>query len=322
MSLTLSITTPQGIVLAADSRQSYRNNVGATRIGSDSAQKIFQLDEKTGVTIAGPAFLKDPDDPKSNPRSISYFIEEFLKEKSQKETVKSITEKLSSYLKDVYKPDEQIKLLEGQLKDKITQSGGKVVKVTQSKHKEAVIVDFVNKEGKTGKGVAGIIPMSLIVAGYNVEKVGYPELSLFTSYIPGPIKEVRNHGKPNEFGANWTGQKDVVMRIVLGRDPRMEALDFVKLAKKDVGEKKVRDQLNKLQYNINWGGMTLHDAIEFAKLMIETTSAIQKFSDGIGLSPGDIPGVGGPVDIAVILPKDGFHWHTRKELNLEKPNSN
>jgi hypothetical protein len=34
---------PEGIVLAADSRQTYRNNVGASRIGSDSATKIFVL---------------------------------------------------------------------------------------------------------------------------------------------------------------------------------------------------------------------------------------------------------------------------------------
>jgi hypothetical protein len=56
-----------------------------------------------------------------------------------------------------------------------------------------------------------------------------------------------------------------------------------------------------LEYNINWGAMTLRDAIDFASLMIETTSAIQRFSDGIRQAPGDMPGVGGPIDVAVIL---------------------
>jgi len=41
--------------------------------------------------------------------------------------------------------------------------------------------------------------------------------------------------------------------------------------------------------------MTLQDAIDFCTLMIQTTSAIQRFSDGIIANPGDMPGVGGPV---------------------------
>ncbi len=60
--------------------------------------------------------------------------------------------------------------------------------------------------------------------------------------------------------------------------------------------------------------MTLQDAIDFSDLMIKTTSAIQRFSDGILAEPGDIPGVGGNVDIAVITQQKGFVWINKKSL--------
>lgn len=62
--------------------------------------------------------------------------------------------------------------------------------------------------------------------------------------------------------------------------------------------------------------MTLQDAVDFCVLMIQTTSAIQRFSDGIIADPGDMPGVGGPVDVAVIIPDKGFVWVSRKKLRV------
>ncbi len=62
--------------------------------------------------------------------------------------------------------------------------------------------------------------------------------------------------------------------------------------------------------------MTLQDAVDFCVLMIQTTSAIQRFSDGIIADPGDMPGVGGPVDAAVITPDKGFVWVARKKLSV------
>lgn len=52
--------------------------------------------------------------------------------------------------------------------------------------------------------------------------------------------------------------------------------------------------------------------------MIETTSAIQRFSDGIAADPGDMPGVGDSVDIAVITPDKGFVWVSKKKLRVGK----
>ena len=58
MSLGINTTTPEGIVLAADSRQSYRNRKGMSRIGSDSASKVFKIGDKMGVIVAAVAQKK------------------------------------------------------------------------------------------------------------------------------------------------------------------------------------------------------------------------------------------------------------------------
>ena len=59
MSLIINSTTPEGIVLAADSRQSYRNMKGMARVGSDTASKLFQINNRIGVGAAGLAFLPE-----------------------------------------------------------------------------------------------------------------------------------------------------------------------------------------------------------------------------------------------------------------------
>ena len=161
------------------------------------------------------------------------------------------------------------------------------------------------------------MPIALILAGYDEERVGKPELSVYNAYVPGSVKLVREHNSQNSYGANWTGQTDVITRVVLGRDPRLDQLESLQAAKAALGDQKVLNDLMGLEYIINWGTMTLLDAVDFAKLMIETTSAIQRFSDGIQMMPGDMPGVGGPIDVGVIFPVEGFKWSERKKLTLE-----
>lgn len=317
MSLTICVTTPEGIVLAADSRQSYRNVVGASRIGSDSATKIFPVDENIGVTVAGPAFLKDPGNPQQT-RGIGTFIQEVIDDISKKDTVSTVADKLKTHLEGVYKPAEQLKAIEVELEKQIKQLGGTIVKKEKAPHDEGMMVEYTDKDGKPQKAVGQIMPISLIVAGYDKTPGGKPGLSAFLVRIPGTKEHKRQPGNVNQYGATWTGQTDVVSRVVLGFDQRMGNLPFIQAAHQTTGEDKVKSELQSLEYIINWGAMTLPDAVDFAKLIIQTTEAIQRFSDGIPMIPGDIPGVGGPVDVAIILPEKGFHWNQTKELKLEK----
>src|SRR5207247_7528140 len=113
-----------------------------------------------------------------------------------------------------------------------------------------------------------------------------------------------------QCAALWVGQTDVLCRIVLGYAPESRNLEFVKEASaRDATA--TTDQLNKLEYVINWGTITLQDAIDLCVLLTRTTESIQRFSDGTALAPGGIAGVGGEIDIAVITPENGFKWLKR-----------
>jgi hypothetical protein len=106
------------------------------------------------------------------------------------------------------------------------------------------------------------------------------------------------------------------VRIILGYDSRIRNAKFVNEAIQKYNEEEVNKQLRNLEYAIQWGTMALQDAIDFCALMVQTTSAIQRFSDGITADPGSMPGVGGPVDVAIITPKQGFVWISKKKLKV------
>lgn len=54
--MTLGSVIPEGVIIAADSRQTSTRS-GITRISSDSASKVFQLTDTVAAATAGFAFL-------------------------------------------------------------------------------------------------------------------------------------------------------------------------------------------------------------------------------------------------------------------------
>ena len=308
MSLAINTTTPEGIVLAADSRQSYRNRKGMARIGSDNACKLFQLNERVGVAVAGLAFLHEDGELKN----ISEFVEEFRRASDVDDLdVRDIAEKLHRLLDQKHNWREQLEKLSEVVKTNLQRQGSEVVEVKKEQH--VVKFRFKDRDGNQKDGVAGIDMISLLVAGYN--KDGSHEV--YVCSIPGEAQKKRDSKERGKaHGASWIGQMDVISRIVLGFDGRIRNVKFVGEATARLGVEEVNKQLRNLEYVIQWGTMTLQDAIDFCTLMIQTTSAIQRFSDGITADPGDMPGVGGSVDVAVITPDKGFVWVNRKKLRV------
>lgn len=306
MSLAINTTTPDGLVLAADSRQSFRNRKGQARVGSDSAIKIFELSKFIGLLITGPAFLEE----NGVLKNISKFVEDFKeKNKVEGKEVSEVATKLHNFFDEKYNYRKDLEALPEKIRQELNQKGLEVIETKQEEGK--VIFKFKDKEGKIGQGVGGVDRLAFIVAGYNPDG----SHQVFTVYVPGDLEEKRSSKiKGKEYGASWAGQIDVIARVVLGRDPRLSNLNFVQQAAKNLGKETIRNELAGLEYAISWGTMNLQDSIDFSVLMIQTTSAIQRFSDGIQMDPGDITGVGGPVDVAVITPNKGFVWVSRKSL--------
>lgn len=308
MSLAINTTTPEGIVLAADSRQSYRNRKGISRIGSDAATKLFLINDRIGVAVTGLAFLPE----NGIPKNISKFIEQFKRETEVKDlSVKEIADKLHFLFNKKLKWEEELEKLPDQIKENFRKQGMEIIEINKEQY--SLKFKFKDQAGNIKDGVAGVDGLVLFVAGYNVD--GSHEV--YNVYIPGDVLKRRDSNQKNmEYGANWIGQTDVVSRIVKGWDPRIFNASFVGEAVKQKGQPEIEKQLNGLEYAINWGAMTLQDAVDFTILVIQTTSAMQRFSDGIQADPGDMPGVGGPVDVLVITP-DGPKWIRRKELIVE-----
>ncbi len=308
MSLAINTTTPEGIVLAADSRQSYRNQKGVSRIGSDSASKLFLINDRIGVAVTGLAFLPE----NGIPKNISKFIEQFKREVDvEKMTVKEVAQKLHYLFDKKLNWQEQLDKLPDQIKDDFTKRGFEIIEIK----KEQFNVKFKvkDKNGNITDGIGGVDGLVLFVAGYNLD--GSHEI--YNVYIPGEtIKRRDSNERGMEYGANWIGQTDVVSRIVKGWDPRIYEAPFVGQAVQNIGRQEIDKQLSGLEYAINWGAMPLQDAVDFSVLVIQTTSAIQRFSDGIQANPGDMPGVGGPIDVLVLTP-GGAKWIRQKELRVE-----
>lgn len=317
MSLIIGLTTPEAVILAADSRQTYRNEAGAVRTGSDSATKIYPLTRYVGVAFAGAAFLNDPKD--QTPRSMGSFVQEFSQTRIKKgDNIKQIVDNIKLYIEELYNPTARIKEAEQKASEHIEQQlRGRIIKRT--KREDHVVIDFLTADGKPAQAVAGVTKINLLVAGYDIPKNDRPQLNLYAIDIPGKVTHFRKSDSPGRFGATWSGQGEVMRRIIKGFDQsEFGQLEAIKSLAGSEAEKKLQNDLNKLEYRINWGTMNTYDAVNFATLMIETTAAIQKFSDGTALQPGGIPGVGGSTDIAVIDPQDGFAWHRKKKLDLEK----
>jgi hypothetical protein len=308
MSLAINTTTPEGMVLAADSRQSYRNQKGVSRIGSDSATKLFLINNRIGVAVTGIAFIQED----GILKNISKFIEQFKREVDVENfSVKDVAEKLHYLFEKKLNPEAQLDQLSEQIKKNLVAQGFEIIEI--KKEHPGIKFKFKDKTGLVKDGVGAIEGLSLFVAGYNAD--GSHEV--YNVNVPGDILKRRDSKQQNlEYGASWLGQTDVVTRIVKGWDPRIFNVPFVAESVKQKNQVEIEKQLNGLEYAINWGAMTLQDAIDFTVLVIQTTSALQRFSDGIQADPGDIPGVGGPVDVLVLTP-NGFNWIKQKELKSE-----
>jgi hypothetical protein len=309
MSLGINVTIPEGIVLAADSRQTYRNQKGMARVGSDSASKVFRIGSRMGLVIAGLAFLPQ----QSVMKNVSGFIDDFRQTiPIDKLSVGEVAKELAQYFDARVPYREQLKNIPASIKADMARQGLELLDLKEEPTR--VVFHFKNQQGQVQEAVAAPDGLQFILAGYNKDK----STEAYMIYVPGATDQARDSRKQGkEYGAGWIGQTDVVTRIVLGFDPRLQGIPLVSEAASKIGEPAVQQQLRGVEYSIQWGTMTLQDAVDFCQLAIETTTAIQRFSDGVLMDPGDMTGVGGPIDLAVITYDKGFIWLNRKHLKTK-----
>ena len=269
MSLVVYIKVSEGIVLAADSAATIAGELvtpegkkteGVLKVFYNS-KKLNQIkDMPVGVLNWGLSHLEM--------RTISSLVEQCATEKIQKlpslqnkdalsYTVKEIADEISKFMATLYK------------------------RVTE----------------KVPKGVREP-ELGFIVAGYSAGEF-FPEE--WRQVFPMEKGMVRLRpdlapGRPN-FGANWYGMTDTIVRMYLGYDKRLGNV----LVKEGWTEDKVKDLIRGFEYQVVFPGMPLQDAIDFARFLVETATKMQRYAVGAEQ-------VGGPIQLASITHEDGFRY--------------
>ncbi len=95
MTIAINITVPEGLVFAADSRQTYTNARSDVRVSSDNAQKLFQLTPRHAAVTYGWAFLCN--------RSIYSHVQDFKTTVAPDLKTEELAIALAKYLTTQYK---------------------------------------------------------------------------------------------------------------------------------------------------------------------------------------------------------------------------
>ncbi len=264
MTIVVNFTVPEGLVFAADSRQTYVNRAGDTRVSSDYGVKLFQLGPRIAAVTFGWAFLDG--------RSIHSHVQEFRVALGGGDLpVEEVTKRLGAYLTERY-----------------------------TRHVDSKMSKPVDE---------GSYALGFLVGGYDP---GDKQGKMFEMYVPDGECFLRRTTNESP-GAAWRGFTYTISRLLNGYDPRLTSLkSFPEDLRKELDE-------YPLSYNIDYWGMTLQDAVDFALFLTQSTIQMQRFSDGIGMDPGASANCGGPIDLLVIDPMDGLRWIQRKQLGVEMP---
>jgi len=302
MSLAIITTTNEGNIIAADSMETYKNTIGDTREGSMSRMKLFRLNSRTGAVACGLSFLEN--------KNIQQHIAALCRNNDfEGKTVREIGEAVYDFIYDKYRA-YLIATAERRKAD-IEAAGGKKVKYDLDL--ECINLKFNDQHGKeiTQKHCQPII--EFLIAGYDPDGTN----NVIKITIPDPKEKTGIMVKltGDQCGATWIGQTDVLVRIIRGWSPQIKQLKIIQELP-ELKKMELMKQIDDQEYLINWGTMTLQDAIEFSDLAIRTTESIQKITDGTWMYPGSSPGVGGPIDIAVVTPEKGFMWVQKKKLHI------
>ena len=268
MSIVIYVKVSEGIVLAADSAATIAGEV----VGPDGKRqagvlKVFYNSTKLSQILNLPVGVLTWGLSQLEMRTISSLIEQCATEKVSKlpglanknvspaYTVREIADEISKFMTPLYE----------------------------------------NAMQTTPKGIQKS-ELGIIVAGYSSGEF-FPEE--WRQVFPSEKGMVRlrpdlGPGRPN-FGANWYGMSDTIVRMYLGYDKRL--IGFLK--KEGWSNDKIQNFVKQLEYQVVFPGMPLQDAIDFACFLVDTTTKMQHFAVGAEQ-------VGGPIQLASITHEKGF----------------
>lgn len=274
MSIVIAVKVGEGLVLAADSAASVTIPTpdGSVQIANifNHARKLLHIkDYPIGVLTWGLAAI--------GPRSVESLIKEY------EETKPAIYDETEANLYDAHY-EYEVKAIAQEIFHSISAYCQKIY---------------------GGVPVEKQPPVGLYVGGFSRGKFFADQYAFVIPVNKEPL-DVRPNlpdGSPS-FGANWFGLTDAIIRFIKGYDEGIRDI----LAKKGLTNKDIDDLFAPLEYRVNFNGMPLQDAINFAVSMVQMT--IARYSFVIGA-----PVCGGATDVAVITNRY-FNWVQRKSWKI------
>ena len=141
-----------------------------------------------------------------------------------------------------------------------------------------------------------------LVGGYSADE---PLARLMEFEFPAADGPTENLG-PDEFGATWRGIDWPFTRLWRGFAPMMVA----RLQNEDgIAQARIDDLVGQLEIGLAYEGMPVQDAINFATYILDTTIGAVRFAPGVAPC-------GGPLQVAAVIPDEGFHWVAKPKLHM------
>lgn len=283
MTLIIATTNPEGVIVTADSRQTYVNRSNMPRVASDNAAKIITLSDTMAVATAGPAFFLDS----GRQRAVQSFVEEFrdtqLKAGKTK-ALKTCVHVANAF--DTFCQQWLARVGEEGIRQYVATQSGATGLIIASRTGTKLPYEFVDAGGTTVKNEWQMAIPSFVFVGRDPDSTCHA-ISLL------PFSGIGIHNTSANPLMLWSGQIEVLNKLLTGPDA------FV----------------------ISTATMTIQDAVDFSILLTRTTEKLQKFSDGTATAQGGIPGVGGPIDVLYVPVKGKLRWLAQKTLHGEEHES-
>jgi len=204
MTLIIASITQDGVVVTADSRQTFVNRSGFPRIASDHAKKLVQLNASTVVATAGNAFFTDA----GKIKSIQFYLESFRdsKELAAQNTGLGIATALDSYCRG---------WLERIIKETITQNVAREKGTNlafKPIQKDLLHYEYLDAKGQKNNAEWRLSIVNFMVAGRDSDGICY-------AINVTPFLGVAMHSTSESPRVQWIGQTEVLSKLLTGTDP-------------------------------------------------------------------------------------------------------
>lgn len=181
--------------------------------------------------------------------------------------------------------------------------GGDPLKVIDIARK---LGEFYAEQWQKAEMPADSEPVSFFIAGFDE---GEPYGRIYGITVPSALEPKAYCA--DHFGARWSGQYELVNRLMSGFDPQASTIvkNQLKLQNNQVADLE-KEWAQKLDLPIPYQFFALQDCVDFATFLVTMTSTVQAWTM-VGNH-----GVGGAVDVATITRIRGFEAVQQKQINV------